>query len=150
DAPEADALAPLRAKIAALPAAEQKSCVIQAYGHDGQPADAVVIGPTPQAKAKAPKNQPNTFCGAYGLNEDESSYWVVGGQKAMFLRMGQELQDIAAGTVTVMKKDAEGNWAAAVPARGALADCLLTVGKKTVIDGVCELNTSEDGGLQIF
>ena len=109
DTPEDDALAPLRAMIAALPPAEQSGCVIQPYGVDGAPAGAIGIGPTAAARAAAPQDQPNAYCGAYGLNEDESNFWLVRQGKAMFFRLGQEAQDIAPGTMTLMVRDENGD-----------------------------------------
>lgn len=151
DTPEADALAPLREKIAALPAAEGAGCVIQSAGLSGPLAQAVVIGPTPAVKAQAPTNEPNAYCGDYGLNEDEASFWLVRQGKAMFFQLGQEQQDIDAASVTLLQKDADGNWSAAEPyARGPLGECLLQVGGKTYLDGVCETSTSEDGSFQVF
>jgi hypothetical protein len=146
---EADALSPLRAKLAALSPAEQAKCVIQPERLRAIPG-AIVIGPTPAAAAKAPKDGPNAFCGQYGLNEDEANYWVVKQGKAMFFTFGQEQQDVAAGSVTLMAKDADGNWAAAADPRGSLGECLLQVGGKTYLDGVCEVAKSEDGGFQVF
>ena len=151
EAPENDALAPVRAKLAALPPAEQAGCVIQSAGLEGPLAGAVVIGPTAAVRAKAPKDEPNSYCGPYGLDEGSQSFWLVRQGKAMFFQLGQEQADIAPVTVTLMRKDAEANWAAAdFYARGPLAECLLQVGAKTYLDGVCEASKSEDGSFQVF
>ena len=150
DTPEDDALAPLRAMIAALPPAEQSGCVIQPYGVDGAPAGAIGIGPTAAARAAAPQDQPNAYCGAYGLNEDESNFWLVRQGKAMFFRPGQEAQDIAPGTMTLMVRDENGDWSAAPDPRGPLAECYLEVEGSVYLDGVCEANVDADGSFQVF
>ena len=150
EAPEGDGLEALRAQIAALPETERKDCLIQPYDADGAPVGSVVIGPTPEARTSAPQNQPNSWCGDYGLDEDEASFWLVRGHKAMFFRLGQELQDIAPGTVTVMAEDQAGHWSAAADRRGELAQCRLEVEGRVYLDGVCELHTEEDSSFQIF
>jgi hypothetical protein len=150
DAPE-QALAPLYEKMEALPAAERAECLVQSAGYDGPLAQAVVIGPTAAVRAKAPTDQPNAFCGPYGLNEDESSFWLVRQGKAMFFQLGQEQQDIDAASVTLMRADADGAWSAVAPFPEApLAECLLVVDGKTYLDGVCGADKDEDGSFRVF
>jgi hypothetical protein len=100
----------LKEQIAALPAAERATCEIRSAGADGWPADALVIAPTAAARARMPKDEPIAACGPLGLDEDSARYWRIRQGYAWLFDLGQDLAAFDPASVTVITKDADGNW----------------------------------------
>ncbi len=101
----------LKEQIAALPSAERATCEIRSAGFDGWPADALVIAPTAAARARMPKDEPIAACGPLGLDEDSARYWRIRQGYAWLFDLGQDLAAFDPASVTVITKDADGNWA---------------------------------------
>lgn len=102
----------LKGFIAALPKAEQAKCEIQTAGYDGWPKDALVIGPTKAARAKAPKDEPLAMCGDHGIDEDSQTYWRIKQGYAWFFTLGQDETDFDPASMTIITKGADGAWGA--------------------------------------
>jgi hypothetical protein len=93
--------------------AERASCVLQPAGIAGWPADALVIQPSAEARAKTPKNELPASCGEYGLDIDSTSFWRVAQGYAWYFQMGPDSIDFDPASLLLMKKTAAGEWEAA-------------------------------------
>jgi hypothetical protein len=110
-APVEDPQANLKQIIAEDP--EAKDCVIRPAGVTHWPADALVIAPTDEARAKMPTDEPISACGRWGLDEDSTRYWVIRQGYAWFFDLGQDTPDFSERTMVLMRKDAGGAWSVA-------------------------------------
>lgn len=102
----------LKEQLEALPAAERATCAIQPAGVEGWPADAVIIAPTPAARARMSHDGPIAACGPMGLDEDTQRYWRIRQGQAWFFELGQEDLDFDPATMTIIEKGADGSWIA--------------------------------------
>ena len=92
--------------------AERASCVLQPAGIDGWPADALVIQPSAEARANAPKDKFPASCGEYGVDIDSKTFWRVTQGYAWYFQMGPDSMDFDPGSLLLMKKTAGGEWEA--------------------------------------
>ena len=69
-----------------------------------------MVDVSPAEAAKAPKNEPRTACGQYGLDEDAQVFWRAFQGFAWYFDLGQEQMEIDPGSLTVATKDEGGNW----------------------------------------
>jgi hypothetical protein len=74
------------------------------------PADARVVDVSEAEAAKAPKDEPRTACGKYGLDEDAQVFWRTFQGFAWYFDLGQDEFEIDPGSLTLVRKDEGGNW----------------------------------------
>lgn len=89
---------------------EAAKCQVRPAKIAGWPADAVVVDVSAAEAAKAPKDEPRTACGPYGLDEDSQRFWRVFQGFAWFFELGQDEMEIDPGSFTIVRKDDRGNW----------------------------------------
>lgn len=89
---------------------EAAKCSVRPAGYDFWPADALVVDVSAKEAAKAPKDEPRTACGPYGLDEDSATYWRVFQGFSWFFELGQDMQEFDTRSFTLMTKDANGDW----------------------------------------
>jgi hypothetical protein len=109
----ADPQASIRALIADAPAAERSKCEVQPAGRADWPKDALVITYKKAFQRELSPTEAESVCGRYGLDEGAQSYWLVRGGYAWFVTLGNDAPEIDAGTITLLRKGADGSWAAA-------------------------------------
>lgn len=86
-----------------LGAAEAAKCSVRKADAKDWPADALVVYVSAADAAKAPKGEPRTACGKFGLDEDNPYFWRVFGGFAWFFQPTQDMhQDIDPGSLTVV------------------------------------------------
>lgn len=89
---------------------EKAGCSVRNARIDGWPRDALVVDVSAAEADKAPKDEPRSACGPYGLNEDEASYWRVFQGYSWFFQLGQDALQIDPGSFTLMRKGPDGQW----------------------------------------
>lgn len=90
--------------------AEAGRCQVRPAKVDGWPADALVVDVSPAEAAKAPKDEPRTACGPYGLDEDSQTFWRVFQGRSWFFELGQDSVDVDPGSFTMIHADDKGQW----------------------------------------
>ena len=95
--------------IASAYRADGEDCEVQPAGPQF-PAGALVIGPSPEARAKLPQDEPVTACGEFGIDEDAMAFWLLRGGYAWHFHLGQDIPEIDPASFTLLRRDAEGNW----------------------------------------
>lgn len=98
-----------------LPDSERAKCEVQPAKIDGWPSDALVIGYNADAARELPTDEPNAVCGDFGLDEDQMKFWLVRDGYAFFFSLGQDGLDFDPNSLTLFRRDAEGQWAPASP-----------------------------------
>lgn len=78
-------------------------CEPRLAGIRGWPGDALVVDVSAAEAAKAPKDEPRTACGPYGLDEDAAMFWRPVGQYGVWFNLGQDIAEIDAGSFVVVK-----------------------------------------------
>lgn len=81
-------------------------CSVRLAGIDQWPGDALVVDVSEAEAAKAPKDEPRTACGDYGLDEDASVFWRPAGRYALWFNLGQDTAEVDAGSFVVVKDGA--------------------------------------------
>jgi hypothetical protein len=109
----ADPQAAIRALIADAPAAERGKCEVQPAGRDDWPKDALVIGYKPKFQGELSRTEIDSVCGRYGLDEGAQAYWLLRNGYAWFVTLGNDTPQIDANSITLLRKGADGDWAAA-------------------------------------
>lgn len=102
----------LNAAIAALSYREQGSCQIVAAEREGWPADALLIAPSAEARARLFEGGPVVACGPQGIDETKVRYWRVRQGFAWFFDLGDRDPDFDAGNMAIFMRDANGAWRA--------------------------------------
>jgi hypothetical protein len=92
--------------------AEAARCFVRPARNEFFPADALVVDVSDAEAAKAPKNEPRSACGNYGMDEDSQSFWRVFQGYAWYFNLGQDEPEIDPGSLTLARKDAAGKWVA--------------------------------------
>lgn len=90
--------------------AEAAHCSVRPAKNELWPTDAKVVDVSAAQAAKAPKDEPRSACGRYGLDEDTQSFWRVLQGFAWYFDLGQDEFEIDPGSFTIAKKDAQGHW----------------------------------------
>jgi hypothetical protein len=101
-------------------AAEVDACEVRPAG-DGFPVDAVLVDVNDAYKqaSKLGPYDPVTdgpgagvyaACGSYGITDASGDYWMIRDGYAWFVRLGQDLPDFDASSLTVFTKGADGSW----------------------------------------
>lgn len=90
--------------------AQAAKCSVRLAKNEFWPADAKVVDVSAAEAAKAPKDEPRSACGKYGLNEDAQMFWRVFQGFAWYFDLGQDEMEIDPGSLTIATKDAQGNW----------------------------------------
>jgi hypothetical protein len=98
-------------------AEEAAACEVRPLGGDA-PADWLVVDVNATYKEKyrlAEGSEPGegyAVCGPAGYTSDATRFWRITGGYAFLFDFGQDMADFNAGSLTVIAKDANGNWAA--------------------------------------
>lgn len=108
----ADPQGSIRALIADAPEAERPKCEVQPAGREDWPADALVISYSQAFQRELDVTGIDAVCGGFGLDEGAQTYWLLRGGYAWFVSLGQEVPEIDAGTITLLRKGPDGTWAA--------------------------------------
>ncbi len=85
-------------------------CAVRLAKQELWPADAKVVDVSAAEAAKAPKDEPRSACGKYGLDEDAQLFWRVFQGFAWYFNLGQEDFVIDPGSLTLVSRDEAGNW----------------------------------------
>ena len=85
-------------------------CAVRPAKQELWPADAKVVDVSAAEAAKAPKNEPRSACGKYGLDEDAQMFWRTFQGFAWYFDLGQDEFVIDPGSLTVVSRDEAGNW----------------------------------------
>jgi hypothetical protein len=91
------------------------ACAVRPANDPNLPADAKVVDVSAAEAAKAPKDEPRTACGKYGLDEDAQVFWRAFQGFAWYFDLGQEQIEIDPGSLTIVTKDESGNWSLSKP-----------------------------------
>lgn len=91
--------------------AEAARCQVRLAKFPNWPADALVVDVSAADAAKAPKDEPRTACGPYGLDEDSQTFWRVFGGLSWFFELGQDDLEIDPGSFTLVHQEDNGRWA---------------------------------------
>jgi hypothetical protein len=94
---------------------EAARCFVRPARNEFFPADALVVDVTDAEAAKAPKDEPRSACGQYGMDEDSQSFWRVFQGYAWYFNLGQDEPEIDPGSLTLARKDGAGKWVALAP-----------------------------------
>lgn len=112
---EGQAAALARARAVATDKAEAAACEVrpaQALAPDW-PKDAFVIDVTSAFAAKNPKyTEVYAACGPLGIDVGQTTFWRLFQGRAWRFSLGQETPDIDPRSVTLIRKSADGAWAA--------------------------------------
>lgn len=85
---------------------EASRCQLRPAKMDGWPEDALVVDEVPIPPADGIRNA----CGELGLDEGAQTFWRVSQNSGWFFQLGQETPMVDAGSFTLVKRDATGNW----------------------------------------
>ena len=106
-APAVDAAAILAiARAAVTDPAERARCQMRAVATEGRPSDALVVDEVPIP----PSDEIRGACGPYGLDEGSQTFWRLSQGHGWFFQLGQETPVVDAGSFTLVRRDAAGNW----------------------------------------
>lgn len=81
-------------------------CRLRAAAMEGWPADALVIDEVPQPQS----DEVRSACGELGLDEDAQTFWRLSQRIGWFFQLGQESPIVDAGSFTLLRRGAAGEW----------------------------------------
>ncbi len=87
-----------------------EECTVVQAGIPGWPTGALVVDDPAEADAHDPNDGPRAACGPYGLNQDETNFWLIRDGFSWFFQLGQEPIGIAPGSFTLLTEDENGDW----------------------------------------
>jgi hypothetical protein len=88
---------------------EAAACELRPAG-EGYPADALMVDVNAAwKKAKKIGDEAYAACGMYGVT-DGQRFWLIRDGYAWFIDQGQDLPDFDAGSLTLLRKGADGGW----------------------------------------
>ena len=90
--------------------AQKAGCSVRNARIEGWPRDALVVDVSEAEADKAPKDEPRTACGPFGLDEDSAAYWRVFQGYSWFFQLGQDALQIDPGSFTLLRKGTDGHW----------------------------------------
>ncbi|WP_088185477.1 hypothetical protein [Sphingobium sp. Z007] len=108
--PQSTILALTRAAI--TDPADDQGCHVRKADIPGWPADALVVDIPADEAAKMPQDEIRGACGPLGLDQGSQLYWRISQGHVWHFDLGQELPEIDPRSLTLIRKDASGEWAA--------------------------------------
>jgi hypothetical protein len=89
-----------------------KGCEVRSAKIEGWPSDALVVDNPAEAAAANPEDGLRSACGTMGFDESSVGYWRVFQGYAWYFNLGQDAFEIDPGSLTVLRKGADGSWEA--------------------------------------
>ncbi len=108
--PQSTILALTRAAI--TDPADDQGCHVRKADIPGWPTDALVVDIPADDAAKMPQDEIRGACGPLGLDQGSQLYWRIGQGIVWHFDLGQELPEIDPRSLTLIRQDARGEWAA--------------------------------------
>lgn len=93
--------------------AEAAGCSVQPSDTPGFPIDARVVDIAPQLAARFPQDEIRSACGPFGLDQGSQTFWRVFQGFAWHFSLGQDTPEFDPATLTIVRKNAAGQWVAA-------------------------------------
>jgi len=96
--------------VSQLDAPENTQCEVQPVKIEGWPAGARVIGPNAATAATLTDDGPMSMCGPLGIDTGSQTYWLDRHGYHWFFNLGQDSVDFDPASLTLMRKNANGEW----------------------------------------